>query len=161
MVCSPANTRYVTDLSAIVRESGVAKWRTSTIKLATFLNALGSSPPGPKGVAEVIQTALRPLEKTAKTVEAREALLDLCKDALEFALALRGLKDKYVIHIPEAQTDLIPAEANRRLSFKGETRDHDPESQTIAFTIYGGLFKYPESNPEKCVVLEKAQVVVL
>jgi hypothetical protein len=119
------------------------------VKLAKLLNPMRS---GPTAVAEANQTALRPLQKNERTVEARSAILDLCKDALEFTLVLRGLKDKYAIHIPEAQTALIPAEANSRPFFKDDKSDHDRESQKVAFTISGALFKYPESNPEKRLV---------
>ena len=126
---------------------------------ANWLHSPGSGIPG--RVAGFIDNFLHPIlpkraeNNTAKIREAR--LVELCTSAYDLTILLRRCRDIYQCQIPDSATPFNPEEAEQQDTEKWDGKG--PSGVRIAVVLSGILVKYPEDNPKRRIVLEKAWVV--
>lgn len=106
---------------------------------------------------------LGPLEMMDPAGEAigRKRLEAICDAAIDLSLTIRQLKDNFwVDNMASAVGQPISEWDQFTEKMASVPADDDEQSGTIAYVIAGALIKNPKENPEKVLVLEKAEVAV-
>ncbi|KAH7370904.1 hypothetical protein BKA65DRAFT_532440 [Rhexocercosporidium sp. MPI-PUGE-AT-0058] len=146
-------------------EKIVTEWRVQAMKCARILKT--PDPSRADKIAEDIYTSMCPLiSGTASRQKANKEflsnqLITLCRQAFDFAIAIRSCNDVFACIFPPLGS-LVNEEESEPQAFEGiRGPDSDePSHQKIACVISGALVKYPEQMPSEILVLCKAHVVV-
>jgi hypothetical protein len=89
----------------------------------------------------------------------RHSLRELCTSAYKLKLRLRECKDEYMFEEPEKGSMQMDENSTSQCVEKS-CAQMPPGSDTVAFTLFGALVKYPKESPDTKIILEKSHVVV-
>ncbi|KEY71212.1 hypothetical protein S7711_10563 [Stachybotrys chartarum IBT 7711] len=162
---------YLGDFENLLKDSGVPSptivdWRIETLRCIGMIYA------GQDGrvmqTAECIYDCLLPMIHSNVSRGQLDVLKDdirqLCEDTFHLRMMMRQSKEDYSVwrhsrsrDSPEAKLSNITQYAEEYDVEDGKGNDR---SDHVAYTLFGGLVKYPEYRGEGVVVLEKAQIVL-
>ncbi|KAK8024239.1 hypothetical protein PG993_012305 [Apiospora rasikravindrae] len=89
---------------------------------------------------------------------AKERILQICNDAVELKLLMRKAEDH--LSVRDIHGQQMTGMSDFAVNFGSEPCDTSDLSQTIAFTRFGTLLKFPIGEQQEPIVLEKAHAVV-
>lgn len=137
----------------------ISEWRLATMKCADHVRASNSSV---SKISEKVQKGIwdffEPLP-TKSRKRGEELIKQLCEESATLGLLMRKSGDHFMVEDffdKSAKVQELQAYAEEYDEEMGASGRHG----TIAYCLFGGLSKRPAEDPTKCMVLEKAQVVV-
>ncbi|KAK7973984.1 hypothetical protein PG989_015832 [Apiospora arundinis] len=152
---------YFGDIVPKVHCKDVAQWRKATMKCSSYFDDAQSTPA--QEAMNQLSSRIGPITQhdSIARSKASEKILKLCNDAYELQLLMRKAEDTFVVQ--DFSGKLVAGVADFVTKFGDEPRntgDTSDTTDTVAFSRFGALVKYPIGESDKDpIVLEKAHAV--